>query len=198
MNAKIWLGIGFLISIVVLSGCGKRAADEKAELTLEEAARAALDCWYEVGSREVPTGKRFDTLANHWTPNLARAWQDAADVEAAYEKRYGAMMATEQSKPPYLMENDFMSNFYEGPTYFRLRDPNEAGLRGSIIAEFIYDPDRDGKAEYQTEGTLQLLKTPRGWKLENVIWEGDFSLLELLDRHVAELRLTDGEAKLRP
>ena len=46
-----------------------------------------------------------------------------------------------------------------------------------------------------SKATLQLLRTTRGWKLEDVIWEDGGSLLELLNDHIEALRLSDNEAE---
>lgn len=110
----------------------------------------------------LPDGKTMKALAPLMTPDLARYFREARQVQAVFMKH------SPDEKPPWC-EGDLFSSLFEGPQKVSVGEPRIIGSRAEVPVLCSHS-DRSGTTRWTDVFLLQ--KTPRGWLVEDVRYGG--------------------------
>ena len=115
--------------------------------------------------RGVPDDADRAKLAPYLSPTLEASLKAAADAEARFAK-------ANKDSPP-LVEGDLFSSLFEGITAFEVKACTGDAAKGSCAVALTYDDHHDKPAQWTD--TVYLVKTPAGWRVDDIGYGGDWA-----------------------
>lgn len=112
----------------------------------------------------LPDGEAWETLA----PCLSKPLWTL--MEAAKREQLEFMKKFPDEKPPWI-EGDFFSSLFEGPHRFQVVGAEIKGDRASVRVE---QERTEGGSTVKWTDTLLLLKTPEGWRVDDMRYGGSW------------------------
>jgi hypothetical protein len=146
---------------------GAAAAD--ANRDIEKAADAFYSIYLKVQPSGVPRGKEQQKFRPYITDSLSKLLKQADQAEQRY------YTATKGESPP-LVEGDLFTSLFEGAAAFKVLSCDRRTAAGSCWVELTY-VDPGDKSSFKWKDKVDLIKEPRGWRVDNIEFLGDWEFM---------------------